>query len=105
MDDLRILGRNIKRSRRSKGMTQKELGLKVGLAKDSISKVELAKQNIGIKQLVLIRKELGVGIDELLMEDPTAIYLKLVLSERNLKTLDMITARLKKLGLFKIVRR
>ena len=105
MDEAKVLGRNLKRTRQAQGLTQKELGRKVGLTGDSISKIERSGQNIGVRHLVLISRELAVGIDELFMEDPATIYLKLVLSEKNLRTLDMITARLKKMGLFKIVRR
>lgn len=105
VDETKVLGQNIKRLRQSKGLTQAELGLKVGLTKDTISKFELAKTNITVRQLLLIRRELGVGIDELFLEDPTERYLKLVLSEKNIEALDRLLARVEKSGLFKIIRR
>jgi len=61
-----VLAQNLKRHRQSKGLTQKELGLKVGLTKDTISMLELGKQeNIGLKYLIMIRRELGIGMEKL----------------------------------------
>ncbi|MBA7710754.1 hypothetical protein ES703_119700 [subsurface metagenome] len=57
MYDLKILGRNIRRWRQFRGLTQQELAAQVGLGKDTISRVELAKQrNIGSNYLLRILK-------------------------------------------------
>jgi len=83
-----VLAQNLKRQRQSKGLTQKELGLKVGLTKDTISKIELGKQeNIGMKYMYLICKELDISMEELFVKDFKYIPFKLVISDENIGTL------------------
>jgi len=101
VDEIRIIGMNIRRYRQWKGWTQADLGLKVGLTKDTISKVELGKQNLNMRQLVSIQRELGVSPVELYLEDPEAVYLKLAFSGKDLERIDRITARLERLGILK----
>lgn len=101
MTELEIIGTNIKRCRSAKGWTQADLGKRVRMTKDSISRVELGKQNIGMQQLIRIQRELGIGPVDLYLEDPEAIYLKLSFSREDMSTLDKITARIERLGLFK----
>ena len=75
MYDLKILGRNIRRWRQFRGLTQQELAAQVGLGKDTISRVELAKQrNIGSKHLISICELLDVTIEELFTKDPKVKY-------------------------------
>ena len=91
MYDLKILGRNIKRYRQLKGLMQQELAKKVGLTKDTISKVELGKQeNIGVKYLILIQEELDVAMQELFMEHHEEKVIKLVISDQNARNLKRI---------------
>jgi transcriptional regulator with XRE-family HTH domain len=66
MDERKVLGKNLKRGRSSKGLSQKELGIKVGLRGETISNIELAKQgNIGLKYLILICREPGTDISSI----------------------------------------
>jgi len=91
MYDLKILGRNVKRSRQLKGLTQEELAKKVGLTKDTISKIERAKQeNIGMRYLILIQEELDIAMEELFMVDPEARIIKLVISDKNFENLERL---------------
>jgi len=89
--DLKILGRNIMKSRQLKGLTQKELAKKVGLTSDTISKIERGKQeNIGMRYLILIQGELDVAMEELFMVDPEAKVMKLVISDKNFENLERL---------------
>jgi len=57
------------------------------LTKDTISKIETGKQeNIGMKYLASICRELNISIEELFMEDPKRIKLELVVSDKNVNT-------------------
>ena len=86
-----VLAQNLKRHRQSKGLTQKELGLKVGLTKDTISRLELAKQeNVGLKYIALICQELDISMEELFIKDFTYVPFKLVISDENFETLKAL---------------
>lgn len=75
MYNLTIFGRNLKRYRQWRGLTQQELAAKVGLGKDTISRIELAKQeNVGFKYVILICKELDVKVEKLFTRDPKVKY-------------------------------
>ena len=110
MDEKEILGKNLKRSRQLKGLTQKALAAKVGLTKDTISKIESGKQeNVGLKYLILICRELDVGLKQLFMEDPEARFIKFVLSDENVRSLEKFFTEIikisgKKLDTKKMVR-
>jgi len=89
MKELETLGRNIKRYRQFKELTQTELAAKVGLNKDTISKIELGKlKNPGLKHLTRISQELNVTLEELFMEE--AKFIKLVISDQNARSLERI---------------
>jgi len=61
---------NLKRLRQYRGLTQEELAKKVGLTKDTISKIELGKQeNVGFKYLISICRELDIRIEELFIKN------------------------------------
>ena len=91
MDEREILGKNIRRYRLLKGLTQGDLAKKVGLTKDTISKIELGEQkNPGLKYLVLIHRELDISMEELFMADPSTKIIKLVLSDQNVQSLERI---------------
>jgi len=61
---------NLKRLRQFKGLTKEVLAKKVGLTKDTISKIELGKQeNIGFKYLISICRELDIAIEELFIKN------------------------------------
>jgi len=93
MKEKKALGFNLKRFRQFKVLSQKELGKKVGLSKDTISKIELGKQkNIGFKYLISICRELDISMEELFMEDANYVPLKIVVSDKNIETLKNIAA-------------
>ena len=93
MKEKKALAFNLKRLRQFKRLTQADLATKVGLTKDTISKIELGKQeNIGFKYLILICRELDISIEELFMQDANYISLKLVVSDNNVETLKNICA-------------
>ncbi len=91
MYDLRILGRNLKRCRKVRGLKQQDLAKKVGLTKYTISKIELGKQeNVGLKYLISISRELNVELEQLVMADPEARFIKLVISDENARSLEKL---------------
>jgi transcriptional regulator with XRE-family HTH domain len=58
------VGRNIKRLRRLRGMSQEELGEKVDLTAKHISRMERGDVNITIDALTSIGRRLSVGVAE-----------------------------------------
>jgi len=94
MSERAILEKNIKRYRKFKGLTQGELAKKVGLTKDTISKIELGKQeNLGMKYLILIQEELDVTMGELFTENPEEKVIKFVISDKNFESLEKLLGR------------
>ncbi len=109
MDEQEILARNVKRYRELKGLKQTELAAKVGLTSDTICKIETGKQNnIGMKYLVSISRELVVELFQLFMENPESLTIKLVVSDQNLRSakrlLDEIVKRLDSKISFQIIK-
>jgi len=91
MDERGILGKNLKRYRSSKGLSQKELGIKVGMRAETISNIELAKQrNIGLKYLILICRELNIALEELFIKNPDSVSFKLVISDKNVQVIKEV---------------
>lgn len=77
MYDLKIFGRNLKRWRQFRGLTQEDLAGKVGLTKYTISNIEVAKQkNIGLRHVISICQVLNVTLEELFIKDPKFKYSK-----------------------------
>ncbi len=99
MKEREILAKNPRCYRQSKGMLQKDLAVKVGLTSDTICKIETGKQNnIGMKYLVSISRELVVELFQLFMENPESLTIKFVVSDQNLRSfkrlLDGVVKRL-----------
>lgn len=91
MDEREVLAKNLKRYRSSKGITQEELGIKVGMRAETISNIELAKQrNIGLKYLILICRELNIALEELFMKNPDSVPLKLIISDKNVQVIKEV---------------
>jgi len=98
MNELEILARNLKRLRAFAGMTQAELGLRVEFTKDTISKIELGKQeNIGLRHLILICNEFGIRMKELFAEDDKEIPITLKVSDESVDALGKIFERFQKI--------
>ncbi len=88
MKEKETLAFNLKRLRQFKGLTQEDLAKKVGLTKDTISKIELGKQeNVGFKYLIMICRQLDIGIEELFIRDARALPIKLVISDENVENI------------------
>jgi len=102
MKESEILATNLKRHRQFKGLTQKQLGERVGLSRDSISKIELGKyENPGMKYLINICRELDVAIEELLMENPQKLRIDIIVSDKNVKVIEAIIQAFRNLNLVK----
>jgi len=100
MKESESLAKNLKRFRRSKELTQKQLADRVGLSQDSISKIELGKyENPGLKYLTLICRELDVAIEELLMENPQTLKIEIVASDKNIGMVKAFIQAFKNLNL------
>jgi len=98
MDELRVLGQNLRRFRAGKGLTQAELGLRVELTKDTISKIELGKQeNVGLKYLVSICRVLEVDLEQLVATNARTIPINLHVSDGNVRALGEIVERVQKI--------
>ena len=98
MDELKTLGKNIRRLRRSADLTQSELGLKIDLSKDTLSKLELGKQeNIGMKHLILICRELGADMEQLFVKDAKSFSINITLSDGNARAIGEIVEQVKKI--------
>jgi len=90
MTDLQILAKNIKRFRLLKGMTQTELASKIGMSPQYFSKIEVAKtDNIGIKYLIAICRELNIELCELFME-ASELPIKFIVGSQNLEQLERV---------------
>lgn len=63
MADLKTkIGQSIRQTRKVKGLTQKELGLKLGVADSVITNYESGKQNLTVDTLQKIAEALGVEV-------------------------------------------
>jgi transcriptional regulator with XRE-family HTH domain len=61
-----IVGRNIRKHREEKGITQEELAEKVSLGRTSITNIEAGKQRTALDELYNIALTLDVAITDLL---------------------------------------
>ncbi len=64
----KILGERIKEARESKGFTQRELAVRVGLSDKSISLYEKGKVYPPIRNLIMICKELDSSLAVILSD-------------------------------------
>lgn len=68
MDILRTLGNNVKRLRKARGLTQKELAAQIGLSMTSISRIEEGKKGVSLSVLARMVSFFGVSYNSLLQE-------------------------------------
>lgn len=59
---LKLIGRNIARLRKEKGLTQKELGLVINMEKPNISAIENGRQNPTVLTLKKIADAIGCEV-------------------------------------------
>jgi len=96
MNEMKTLGRNLRRLRLSSGLTQKELDLKIGLT-NTVSQLELGKAgDIKIKYLYLICRLLKVDIEQLFM-DSRMLPINFIVSNSNVRALEKIFSRVKEI--------
>lgn len=81
-DLLRTLAKNLRRSRRSKGLTQEALAEAIGVSAPAVKSWEKGKRAIGLVRLKLLADKLDVPLDSLLgiggrrfIEDPGEVEL------------------------------
>jgi transcriptional regulator with XRE-family HTH domain len=65
--DLKTLGAQIKQARKEEGLTQTQLGEKLGMPKENISRIEAGRQNISFNLLQSIAEALSRTINEQLL--------------------------------------
>ncbi|MBA7469716.1 hypothetical protein ES707_04989 [subsurface metagenome] len=96
MNELETLAKNLRHHRQVKGMQQKDLAAKIGLSKDTISKIETGKQeNVGLKYLSAMCRELNISIEELFLEDPKKLRIEIVASAKGIEALKEIARQFK----------
>lgn len=59
MVESNVLGSHIRKARKALGLSQQELGRKVGLGKSSISKIESGKTNISFEDASILMEAMG----------------------------------------------
>ena len=67
------IGRNVKRLRKEKGLSQINLAIEADVDKTYIGYLENAKHNVSVKVLCQLAKSLDVGVEELISEEIHAI--------------------------------
>ena len=67
------IGENIKKVRKEKGLTQKELGDRLGVKQATISMFEKDQTNIKLTTVIKIANALGVDVDTLLVGSPFGV--------------------------------
>ena len=70
-----VIGMNIKKERKAKGLSQTELGNRCQIAHTVISSYENGKKNPGLDSVVRIASGLGVSIDQLCYGDETESFI------------------------------
>ncbi|WP_037499223.1 helix-turn-helix domain-containing protein [Sphingomonas jaspsi] len=66
MDVVQLLGENVRRYRKRKGMTQEQLALEVGMERSYISDLERGTRNPSVRAADRLAKALGVEAHHLL---------------------------------------
>ncbi len=66
---LRLIGRNIERLRRLRGLTHAQLGQRVGCSDRAIAAIEAGRRQLRIDDLALLSGALDVAPDELFSRD------------------------------------
>lgn len=71
-----LIGRNLQRVRRERGMSQGELSRRSGLAKQTLSVVEAGGGNPTVETLAALASALGVSVRQLLTEWGSPLYVQ-----------------------------
>ena len=94
------LGKNILKARKKKGLSQEELGEKIGVTRQTISNWELGETGPNPEQLKILSKELSISVDELLDNDIKDIVVEKV---SNTEKLSQTVLKLLKIFMFIIL--
>ena len=65
----RLVGRNIRKIRKARGITQRELGNALGVSNQQVSRIESGQRNISVDALFVISRCLGCETAEFLEAD------------------------------------
>lgn len=84
------LGNKILELRKKEGLSQEELGEKIGVTRQTISNWELDETVPNSEQLKLLSKELKISIDELLNNDINNVIINKVNSNKKILKLILI---------------
>lgn len=91
MNELEVLGANIKKYRQLKELLQRDLAEKIGMSMEYLSKIERgSKPNPGLKNLISISQELNIELFQLFLENPDMIFIKLIISDKNFENLKRL---------------
>lgn len=69
MDVVQLLGENVRRCRKLKGMTQEQLALEAGMERSYVSDLERGQRNPSVRALGRLAEALKVQPHMLLLED------------------------------------
>lgn len=69
MDVVQLLGRNVRKHRKLKGMTQEQLALETEMERSYVSDLERGTRNPSVRALGRLAEALSVNPDELLKSD------------------------------------
>lgn len=79
-----VVGKNIRRLRRIRSLTQEQLALEAGISSDYLSRMELGKENPTIDVLARLAVALGAAITEL-FQDPQSAGINADMSENSVR--------------------
>lgn len=96
-----MLGDNILKLRKSKGLSQEKLGEQIGVTRQTISNWELGETTPNPEQLKLLSQELNISIDELLENDLEPVIIQKVSNTEKLA--GIIINILKAIGILFII--
>jgi transcriptional regulator with XRE-family HTH domain len=65
MDPCQLLGANVRRLRQERGLSQEELGFRIGIHYTYLGSVERGERNVALRNIVRIARALGVPVAEL----------------------------------------
>ena len=72
----KIIGKNLRNNRTKLGLTQAEVGEKIGIGRDAIIRIEKGTRNITAKELEKFSKIYSKGINEIINIERKEVYMK-----------------------------
>ena len=95
--DYKAIGQRIRKSRKSKGLSQEQLAEKIEISPTHMSHIETGATKLSLAVLVEIANALDVSCDSLLFEEKSNSSAELgrIVSDCNEKEIDVITAIIK----------